>query len=359
MTDGGDASGTNGEAKRPSDLAALSEDGLIRRIRRAAESEDPRIIRNIGDDAAVVAAAEKTVVTTDLLIEDVHFKLSTSPPKLLGRKAMAVNLSDLAAMGAVPRFAFLGLAAPGNFSAAMMDEIMAGFIGRGQEAAVTLTGGDVCRADKLVLAVTLIGDAEPPAPVYRSGARPRDLVFVTGTVGDSALGLLRLGELGEPVTMEMIESDPLRYPILRHLDPPARLEAGLRLAAAARSMMDLSDGIMKDLPRLLLESGGLGAVIETALLPLSAPFKERFQVKAAPEGRALACAAAGGEDYELIFTASSDVEAAISRIAERTGLAITRIGEVRQEPGLVLIGPDGDEVAPPAMLFEHFVPQAR
>jgi thiamine-monophosphate kinase len=241
----------------------------------------------------------------------------------------------------------------------VMDEIMAGFIGRGREAGVVLTGGDVCRADKLVLAVTLIGDAAPPGPVYRSGARPGDLIFVTGTVGDSALGLLRLAELGPPVTMEMIESDPLRHPILRHLDPPARLEAGARLAAVAHSMMDLSDGIIKDLPRLLLESGGQGALIETALLPLSEPFREHFRVEAAPEGRALACAAAGGEDYELMFTSAADTEAEIGRIAERTGLAITRIGEVRQKPGLVLIGPDGNEVAPPAMIFEHFTPGAR
>ena len=357
----GDDPDQNAQTGPPPDLAALGEDGLIRRISARAPAADPQIIRGIGDDAAVIVTGPKTVVTTDLLIEDVHFRFSTSPPRLLGRKAMAVNLSDIAAMAATPRFAFLGIAAPGDFPAPVMDEIISGFLERAHEAEVALVGGDTCRADKLFLAVTLIGNVEPPGPVYRAGARPDDLIFVTGAVGDSALGLLRLEQMPHPVTMRMIEDDPLRSSILRHLDPPARLAAGQKLASLATSMMDLSDGLIKDLPRLLLESGGLGAVIETARIPLSDPFREHFRTveHGGLSREALQAAIAGGEDYELIFTAPAEAQERIARVSRALSLSITRIGRITPEPGLVLLDSAGQELAPPSMLFEHFVSQSQ
>jgi len=349
-----DDPGAGPQPDRPQSLADLGEDALIRWIREGARSADPRIIKGIGDDAAVVSADEKTVITTDLLIEDVHFRMSTTPPRLLGRKALSVNLSDAAAMAAFPRFAFLGLAAPKDFPAQVMEEIMEGFIQRAREAGVALAGGDVCRSDKLVMAVTLIGGASPPGPVYRSGARPGDLVFITGLVGDSALGLKRIEEFELPVTEEAINQDPLRGPILAHLDPPARVEAGLEFAGIATAMMDLSDGIMTDLPRLLLESGGRGAVIETARLPLSEAFREHFKVGSAPAGEALRTAVWGGEDYELLLTASPEAEDRLSRIGSDLGIGITRVGEVKESPGLILLDESGREISSPDPLFEHF-----
>jgi len=350
------ASDDPGNRPRPSsgDLSCRGEDGLIQKLREAARSADPQVIKGIGDDAAVIVSGVKTLVTTDLLIEDVHFRLPKTPPRRLGRKALGVNLSDIAAMAGTPRFALLGLACPPSFSTQLLDEIMAGFFERAKEAEVTLIGGDVVRGEKLALAVTVIGEATPPGPVYRSGARPGDLIFVTGTVGDSALGLMRLNQLIEPVTEELIAADPLSGPILRHLDPPARIAMGKRLAGVATAMMDLSDGIMSDLGRLLEESGGLGAEIETDKLPLSPAFREHFGIKAEVGGRALWAALAGGEDYELIFTAPAADESRLMKIGADEGLGITRIGVAKPEPGVRLMDSAGHEVVAPAAGFEHF-----
>lgn len=330
-----------GEEDAHDRLRGLGEEGLLRRIRAAAGQRHPALIRGIGDDAAVFAGPGRTIVTTDLLAEGVHFRRDRNLPRLLGRKAVAVNLSDVAAMAATPLFVFLCLAAPADFPAAEMDEVVAGIVERTEAAGAVLAGGDITEAQSLILSITVVGAAELPGPVYRSGARPGDGLYVSGELGGSSLGLARLLEMQDPLTEARLEADPLAAAIRRHLDPPARIEAGRALAGRARAMMDLSDGLLTDLPRLLAESGGLGATIETATLPLDPALTGRAD--------ALSFAAAGGEDYELLFAAPSE---AVPETA--AGLRLTRIGTVRAEPGIDLIGRDGNKLELPPPRFEHF-----
>jgi len=330
-------------------LAGLGEEGLLRRIRDRAPQDHPRLIRGIGDDAAVIAGAERTLVTTDLLIENVHFRRDRSLPRLLGRKLVAVNLSDIAAMGGTPAFAFLTLAAPADFPLADTDEIVAGVIERCAGEKVCLAGGDLSRAGLLFLSLTLMGSAALPAPVYRSGARPGDDLYLTGELGGAALGLQRLHALASPLTAEMLADDEYAGALRRQLDPPARLAAGQALAGRATAMMDLSDGLLTDLPRLLRESGGLGAVIEIDRLPLDPDLRRCRAHPDQPTRDELALVLAGGEDYELLFTAAPGGIA-----GEVAGLAVTRIGAVRRRPGIELVNRRGEPVPPPPPLFEHF-----
>ncbi len=336
------------------DLAAEGEFGLIRRIRAAAGAQHEKVIKEIGDDCAVLASPEKSLVTTDLLIEGVHFILDKNIPRLLGRKAMAVNLSDVAAMGGTPCFALWGLAAPAGFPGKVMDQLVQGLVHRAEEEEVALVGGDVTRSEKLVLAVIVIGSADPPAPVYRSGAGPGDLVYVTGVVGDSALGLARLLEMRGPLTEEAVKKDRLAGPIMAHLDPPARIGHGKKLASIATSMIDLSDGILSDLMRILEESGLPGARIKAKEIPVSDDFKKQFNVKDGLKEEALQTAVAGGEDYELMFTARPSDQEKVEQAARSVDVAVTCIGEVRGEGGVEFVDEQGKALPLPASLFEHF-----
>jgi len=336
------------------DLAGLGEAGLIKLVQKAAERPAPRVITGIGDDAAVVATAEKSVLTTDLLVDGTHFIANMTPPRLLGRKAISVNLSDLAAMAASPAFCLIGLAAPGNFPVPYLEEMVRGMAEKASEHGLAIVGGDVCRAGRLTIAVTAIGDADPPGPVYRAGARVGDRILVSGTVGDSALGFARLKELTAPVSIEAIKADDLSEAILKHLDPTPRIELGLKLAGLATSMIDLSDGIAADLPRLLERSGAPGAAIHTGLLPLSNTFRRHFGLDSAADGEALSMAVALGEDYELMFTARAEDEPRAVEAGRSVGVEVTLIGEVAGGAGIELVGPDGARSPMPAPRFNHF-----
>jgi thiamine-monophosphate kinase len=259
----------------------------------------------------------------------------------------------MAAMAAVPRFALLGLSAPANFHVKTLEEILEGFLEKADEAGVTLMGGDVTGADKLFLSVTLLGDAKPPAPVYRSGARPGDHIYVTGHLGDSALGLNRLLQLDALPEIEKISSIPFSAAIMRHMDPEPRLAAGRKLAGTATSMIDLSDGIASDLPRLIKESRVAGAQIEINRLPLSEEFREHYRAEQGIGGEALQAALAGGEDYELLFTVPPEWNGD-GKIKELEGTGITRIGEMADTPGIVLYDAGGGRVELPKDLFSHF-----
>ncbi|MFO8058252.1 MAG: thiamine-phosphate kinase [bacterium] len=338
-------------------LSRIGEDGLIERIRSRAASCDPRLIKSIGDDAAVFAAAGTSVATTDLVVQDVHFRLERTVPRLLGRKALSVNLSDVAAMAAVPRFALLGLSAPGDFPLQVIEEILEGFQEKASEAEVSLAGGDVTRSDKLVISVFVLGDAEPPAPVYRSGARPGDHLYITGYTGDSGLGLSRLLEMEPRVDMERISSDPLAGPIMKHLDPEVRLEPARKVAGIATSMIDTSDGIAADLPRLLKESGVPGAEIELRSVPLSDEFKEHFKISGSMSHEAMQSALAGGEDYELLFTAPPEWNPQ-GDIKDLEGVPLTRIGSITESAGIIVRDGQGNSLDMPSPAFRHFVSPA-
>ena len=329
------------------DLSEIGERGLIQRFRRACRPRRAGLQLGIGDDAALTTLSSPQIITCDLLIEGVHFQRRWHPWRRLGRKALSVNLSDLAAMAAVPRFALLGLGLPPKTSVAEADALRRGFLEVAEEHDVELIGGDTCASRKIILAVTVLGEQGRYPCVLRSGARPGDEIFVTGALGEAAWGLelLKRGH------------GSARHPAVRRLlDPTPRVKLGRRLAAYASAMIDLSDGLLIDLGHLLEESRGVAALVETAALPLSPCFRRHFRVRGAPRGKALALAAAGGEDYELLFTAAPGQAGKLARLADETGIAITRIGQLRtsRRPVIQLVGPGGAILPPPSARFEHF-----
>jgi thiamine-monophosphate kinase len=323
-------------------LNELGEFGLIDRIAgRVNQMAGVRI--GIGDDAAAIdpTAGCVSLVSADMLLEGVHFDLTLCDPVTLGRKSLAVNLSDIAAMGGRPRYCLLSLAIPHDLPVNFIDGFITGFLACGEEFDVTLIGGDTCSSrGGLVVAVTVIGEQCPERVIRRKGALPGDLIFVTGTLGDSALGLrlLRHGEKsGEAVR--------------KHLDPAPRVREGLLLAEAGipTAMIDVSDGLLADLGHILKISG-VGARIELAKLPLSDAFASyRHEPGADPYLLPLT----GGEDYELLFTVPPSKSELLMAILEPLGMRVTLIGEIAAE-GLSVIGPDGSNHRVTVLGYNHF-----
>lgn len=325
------------------ELKDIGEFGLIDRI-AARTGGGAGVVIGIGDDAAAfqTPSGRINLITTDMLVEGVHFDLSFCDPFSLGRKALAVNLSDLAAMGGEPRHFLLSLAVPSATTLDFLDECMRGMLQRAVEFGVTLIGGDTCSSpDRLVISITLLGDQFPERIVRRRGARPGDRVCVTGTVGDSAVGLVLLknGKGDEPI-------------VRRHLDPTPRVREGKALADArlASAMIDLSDGLLADLGHILDQSS-VGARVHLDALPLSVGFRENATV-ASPES--LSPALAGGEDYELLFTVPPKEMPAVFRLMEQMGTPVTEIGVITDERKLSVIGSDGEEIPFGKMGYDHF-----
>jgi len=336
-------------------LAALGEFGLIGLIRRRMRHRSPGTIVGIGDDAAVLAAtgSGSLLATTDMLLEGVHFQRHWGLPRELGRKTLAVNLSDIAAMGGVPRHALLGLAIPPD--GPNLEELELLLAGLEEEAAaygVTLVGGDTCGSRSgLVLSLTLLGVLPLGQPVLRSGARPGDGLWVTGTLGGSGAGLLALqwglrprapwpAALERPSWLGSAQEEAIRSAVLAHLTPVPRLAAGQALRTCASSMIDVSDGVASDVGHLCEESG-VAARIYAGQLPIhpGAHVMARWA-----GGDALEFALRGGEDYELLFSSSADPRPILAEAVP--GLPVSRIGEVLAgDPMPRLVSPDGREDA--------------
>lgn len=324
-------------------LADLGEFGFIGTIAaRAARHAGVSI--GIGDDAAAtVPTPGMTLLTTaDLLAEGVHFDLAWSDPHTLGRKSLAVNLSDIAAMGGIPRYALLSLAVPADVPLEFLDRFMAGFLQQAERFGVSLIGGDTSASrGGLFISVTLMGEQLPRLIVTRSGAKPGDLICVSGTLGDSALGLelVRGGErCGAAVG--------------RHLDPEPRVGLGLALAEAAipSAMIDISDGLIADLGHVLRLSGA-GGRVSLADLPLSREYREQGgRYGADPYALCLG----GGEDYELLFTLPSQRLEEAQTLGRAAGVPVSVIGEIVAETGVCLVAPDGSRYEPRAGGYDHF-----
>ena len=313
---------------------------LIRRLRAVvggAEGLPPHVRVGSGDDAAVTVPAGATATSVDSLVEGVHFRRETFPLASVGHKAMAVALSDLAAMGAAPGEAYVQLGVPADLDMAGAEEL-AGGLGRCAAANGTaVLGGDVSRAPVLWIGVTVVGHA-PRAEdlVGRSGAEPGDRLVVTGELGGAGAGLrlLEAPELEAGV-------DPGRATDLkrRQLEPQPRLAAGRLLAAAgAHAMIDLSDGLAGD-ARHLAEAGSVHLEIELERLPLAPGVEE---VAAAIEAEAAVLAASAGEDYELLAALPDGRLAAATDALSAEGLDLTVVGEVGDGAGLALTQ-DGEE----------------
>lgn len=321
-----------------------SELAILQRIARLIAVREG-VTLGIGDDAAVIASEPLSVVTQDLLVDGVHFRRRTSSPADIGHKSVAVNLSDLAAMGAVPVAVLIGLGLPVD-DALGADDIDALYAGMESLAAihgVTIAGGDITRAPALILAVTAMGYMPPGvAPCRRSTARPGDVVCVTGTLGGAAAGLLLLDQPN--LATGIAEADALRDASRR---PTPRVQAGQRLAAGgATAMMDCSDGLALDASRLA-DASRVGIEIDLEVVPLAPGVNAVAEAAGGPAADLLA--ATGGDDYELIVTVPA---ALVDDLAKAIDVPMTPVGRVITGSGLTLLR-NGVTVDAPTLGWEH------
>ncbi len=328
----------------------MNEFDFIDKIRRRVEHGDSSassfiphlssLVRGIGDDAAVIRAeiGKDTVVTTDLLVEDIDFRRDTTRPYLLGHKALAVSLSDIAAMGAAPRWALMSIGLPKDiWNSQFVDNFYDGLFQLAGRYGVTLIGGDVSRTpEKIVLDSILIGECSTSRAVFRSGAKPGDQIFVTGFLGDAAAGL-RLIERGARLPPETTkqsntyssdrqanEHPSIDHLLLHHLRPEPRVGWGLLIGEKqlATAMIDISDGLSSDLNHLCHESN-VGVLVDAARIPIDHLVTELCGRRALDP---LMLALHGGEDFELLFTVKAEN---VARLPTRVdGVSVTRIGEV-------------------------------
>jgi thiamine-monophosphate kinase len=290
----------------------MSEFDLIRRYFTRAT---PGAELGVGDDAALlrVAPGMEMAVSSDMLLAGTHF-FADADPFMLGHKSLAVNLSDLAAMGARPRWALLSLALP-QPDEAWLQQFSAGFFSLADQHGVELVGGDTTRGP-LSLCVTIMGEVPQGAALRRSGAQAGDDIWVSGTLGDAALALAHLQG-----KVQLTEGEFAACAQRLHRPEP-RVALGLVLRGIASSVIDVSDGLLADLGHIL-ECSGVGAELDFAALPVSPVLGGH---KSQPLGRH--CVLAGGDDYELCFTAPVSQRGAVSAISQQLGLPLTRIGSI-------------------------------
>jgi thiamine-monophosphate kinase len=325
-------------------VGQMGERPLLRRLRERIP-KGTQVVVGIGDDAAVVETASRTVVTTDTLVEGVHFRREWGPAALVGRKAMSVNLSDMAAMGGVGRYATVSLCLPADLPVALVDELYDGLLQRAAESGVDVIGGNISATPgPLTVDVTLLGQAS--RPLLRAGARPGDRVVVTGSLGAAAAALhffetgLRLSAEGRLIAEGRWPTD-VREAIERCLsaqldpDPPlgfgrALGEAGSELVHAA---MDLSDGLSGDLLTLCEESD-VSAWIEASAIPVD-PAAARLEKEGGDNGFSLALH--GGEDYQLLLAVPPSRLPELKELAGPWDVQVTDVGEFTPGPPTVSV----------------------
>jgi len=325
----------------------VGEFDLIRRHLQRVGAARADVVLGVGDDAALVRPRQgmELALCVDTLVEGVHFHPGVAAADL-GHKALAVNLSDLAAMGAEPAWATLALTLP-DADEVWVAEFAAGFSALAGSVGLALVGGDTCRGARAV-SVQVAGQVPCGQALRRRGAQPGDRVVVSGTLGDAAIALSHcLDPQGRMLPAG--EDAAARQWLLNRLHRPSpRLALGEALRGVASACIDISDGLLGDLGHLLTESE-LGASIELSWLPLSAQ-----ALAVAGESAARAAACAGGDDYELCFTISEACTMKLTTLSARCGVALTVIGRIESEGGLSLRDADGRRVTPLATGYQHF-----
>jgi thiamine-monophosphate kinase len=327
-------------------LQEIGEFGLIDRIRKWTTSTDPALLQGIGDDVAVIEMRNKILlVTTDILIEGIHFNRSWIDSYRLGKKALIINLSDIAAMGGIPKYFLISLGVPKNLSLPFVSSFYRGLKEEAKRFHIDLIGGDTSLSPKIVVNICLIGEGKKGDLLFRRGAKVGDDLFVSGTLGDAALGLKILqkeGATGRPKGL-----------IGRHLSPTPRIKLGQALARhhLATAMIDVSDGLLIDTTHLL-EENGVGARIWEDRIPLSRSYRKWIH---SYSKNPYQIALTGGEDYELLFAASPEIRKRISDLSSVLKIPITWIGEILpQREGFLIVKRNGKIYSPHRLGFEHF-----
>lgn len=349
----------------------IKEFDIISAVRKRARINKGVLI-GIGDDAAVVepSADAQLIACCDLSVEGIHFRCEWSPPELTGHKALAVTLSDVAAMGGRPRHAMVSIALRRDTTPDFVERLLDGIFDLAERFNVSIIGGDTSKSSgPLFIDTVVLGECDRGAAVARSGARVGDLVFVTGTLGGSALGLLllqhgyRIDASGRVAGSDYESSGSgderaCFEAMMRHLAPTPRVNEGRVIGESgiATSMIDVSDGLSTDLSHLMQESG-CGAVIRRQSLPLA----DSLRVLATPgsgiieqDGGPLRLALHGGEDYELLFTAGPSALEQVGELSREIGIQITEIGAMVDGRALFFDDRGMVEVISPSG-YEHII----
>lgn len=328
----------------------MNEFELIKTLTHGAPPNVDGLVKGVGDDCAVIAGSggKDWLVTADALFEGVHFKKEWMSPKILGKKALSVNISDVAAMGGRPLYYLVTIGIPKGFPIKDVESIFDGMAQVATAHRTTLIGGDTCKSiGTLNLSITVIGEVDHPRCLFRNGAKPGDIIYVTGTLGESSLGLSCL--------QDGLRGLDVRDFIKKHDDPTPRVSTGLWLAASTcvSSMIDISDGLLGDLGHIA-ESSGVGVKIFSECIPIT----EGFIAAATRCGKdPLTLALTGGEDYELAFTVSKNkaelFEKMLKVVLPTFRHPITKIGEVIEGGGVEVVDMHGANFPLVNLGFEH------
>ena len=333
------------------ELKELGEFGLLKKLSGQFKSTHPRVIKGIGDDTSVTVQDETKYLlcTTDTLVEDIHFSLKHTSSYNLGKKAVSISLSDIAAMGGAPTFLLTSIILPASTPVDFINLLYKGIKERADEFAVALVGGNTSASpEKIVITTIMLGEVPKDQVIFRKGASAGDVIYVTGRLGDSSLGLKIWKEKDDKII-----TDPfLKDAMLAHIDPFPRVREGRKLAEKklATSMIDISDGLISEL-RHITEESMVGAKIWLDKIPISTALKRWLLDHPAD----ITLSLSGGEDYELLFTAPKANTPMIENLAKELGIPITQIGEiVPQEYGISVLDDKGGVFQPPSNGFEHW-----
>ena len=328
-------------------LKDIGEFGFIERIKGGCLIRDENVISGIGDDCCVfkTSAAMASLLTTDMLVEQIHFLLEAIPPHQLGRKSLAVNMSDIAAMGGTPKEAVISVAIPDTVDLEYLDALYDGMKAMAKEFEVNLLGGDTTSSPgPLIINIALVGEARKEEILYRSTAKLGDVIFLTGPVGSAAAGLdIILKGRGADEWEELIEG---------HHNPYPQIKTGRTIASmkVANSLIDVSDGVAADLGHICTESK-LGAIIEEEMIPTTEQFRA-YCAKFQEDSRHLSLHV--GEDYVLLGTVPQESATRLQKALESTGCQFHPVGRTVAESGLRLEGRDGSVKVIRAIGWDHF-----
>ena len=334
-------------------LSEIGEFGLIDRIRSRKQTYDEDVVIGIGDDCAILRRGTVLeVLTTDCLVAGTHYQDRWLSMSDVGWKVLAVNVSDVAAVGGTPKHALVTLFLPDDVTTGDIDDLYDGMDEYGSKTGVSIVGGDIVRIQgPFAVSVTLSGTCERDEVVLRSGARNEDILVVTGSLGDAALGMKCLKD-----GVDIGGSQALSDAVKKFQRPQARLDESRTIIQELRpsAMIDVSDGLLSDVWHIL-ESSKVGIMLDADSIPVSPGVVEFFKGE---REEALSWALGSGEEYELLFTMASRMEAKLPELSEKLGVKLTRIGRiVPRSSGVKMAGPEGEKDLKPGG-FDHFKSEA-